>query len=126
MEASVPSASGRSHRPAFALLPALILLAATAARGATHRSTNFAVEAPSAEAARKVAEAAEGFRKASAVAWLGRELPPWPAPCPVRVRLTDGEAGGLTTFTFDKGRVSDQRMAVEGRLDRVLTAALPH
>src|SRR5205807_7755905 len=59
-------------------------------------------------------------------AWLGHELSQWGAPCPLRVRVTAGEAGGLTSFGFHQGRVTDQRMTVEGRLDRILASALPH
>jgi hypothetical protein len=94
--------------------------------GASHRSTTFVVEAPTAEVAKKVAEHAEVCRKSIAQAWLGRELPPWPAPCPIRVKLTGGEAGGLTSFGFAGGKVSDQSMTVEGRIDRVLASAIPH
>jgi hypothetical protein len=94
--------------------------------GASARTTNFAVEAPTAEAAERVAEHAETCRKTIAVAWLGKELPPWPRPCPIKVKLTAGEAGGLTTFGFAAGRVTDQTMSVEGRIDRILASALPH
>jgi hypothetical protein len=94
--------------------------------GASHRTTNFVVEAPTAEAARAVAEHAEACRKEVARQWLGDELPAWPAPCPVKVKLTRGEAGGLTSFGFAHGRVTDQTMSVEGRLDRVLASAIPH
>jgi hypothetical protein len=94
--------------------------------GASARTRNFVVEAPTVEVARKVAERAEVERQAIAVAWLGKELPPWPAPCPIKVKLTQGEAGGLTSFGFARGRVSDQTMSVEGRLDRILASALPH
>jgi hypothetical protein len=94
--------------------------------GASHRTTNFVVEASTAEAARAVAEQAEVCRREIARQWLGRELPAWPTPCPVKVKLTRGEAGGLTSFGFAQGRVSDQTMTVEGRLDRILASALPH
>jgi hypothetical protein len=94
--------------------------------GASHRTTNFVVEAPTAEVARAVAEHAERCRTQIAREWLSRDLPAWPAPCPVRVKLTGGEAGGLTSFSFARGRVSDQVMTVEGRLDRILNSALPH
>jgi hypothetical protein len=94
--------------------------------GASARTTNFVVEAPTLEAAKRVAEHAEDCRKSIALAWLGKELPPWPAPCPIQVKLTGGEAGGLTSFGFARGRVSDQTMAVEGRIDRILASALPH
>ena len=97
-----------------------------AALGAAYRTTNFAVEAPTAEAAKRVGEQAEANRKAIAKSWLGHELPAWHTPCPVRVKLTGGEAGGLTSFDFAAGRVAGQRMSLEGRLDRVLASALPH
>ncbi len=94
--------------------------------GASFRSTNFVVEARTPDVARQVAEHAELCRATIAQAWLGHELPDWKTPCPIRVRLTAGEAGGLTSFGFHQGRVSDQSMTVEGRLDRILASALPH
>src|SRR5262245_44987974 len=104
----------------------LILGSVPAVCGATFRTPNFVVEAPTREAARSVAEHAEKCRVGIAMAWLGRELPSWPTPCPIRVKLTSGEAGGLTSFGFNRGRVSDQSMTVEGRLDRILASAIPH
>jgi hypothetical protein len=103
-----------------------VLLSLPIFAGASHRSTNFVVEAATPEMARQVAEQAEIYRAAIARQWLGRELPPWATPCPIRVKLTRGEAGGLTSFGFDRGRVTDQNMTVEGRLDRILASALPH
>jgi hypothetical protein len=94
--------------------------------GASAKTTNFVVEAPTAAAARQVAEHAEKYRKIIARAWLGHELPAWPVPCPIHVRLTSGEAGGVTNFSFHGGRVTEQTMTVEGRLDRILASALPH
>jgi hypothetical protein len=94
--------------------------------GGSARTANFVVEAPTAEIAQRVADHAEACRKAFALAWLGKELPAWPAPCPIRVKLTGGEAGGLTSFGFARGRVADQTMSVEGRIDRILASALPH
>ncbi len=94
--------------------------------GASFRTVNFAVDAPTREMAGRVAERAEEYRITIARAWLGHELPAWTAPCPVRVVITQGEAGGLTSFAFHQGRVTDQRMTVEGRLDRILASALPH
>ena len=94
--------------------------------GASHRTANFAVEAPSQEVARAVGEHAEVCRKVIAQQWLGKDLPNWTAPCPVKVKLTKGEAGGVTSFGFARGRVSDQTMTVEGRLDRILASAIPH
>lgn len=94
--------------------------------GASARSTNFVVEAPNPAVAKAVAEHAEDYRVKIARAWLGKELPPWTTPCPIRVKLTRGEAGGLTSFGFNHGRVTDQSMVVEGRIDRILASALPH
>jgi hypothetical protein len=94
--------------------------------GASFRSANFAVDAPTREIAQRVALRAEECRNTIAKAWLGQELPAWTAQCPVKVVITQGEAGGLTSFGFNQGRVTDQRMTVEGRLDRILASALPH
>jgi hypothetical protein len=103
---------------ALALLPGLT--------GASHRTANFVVEANSAEVARQVAEHAEACRVSIAQTWLGQELPAWSTPCPIKVKITRGEAGGLTSFGFSRGKVSDQSMSVEGRLDRILASSLPH
>lgn len=112
-----------SHRQGLlAVIVALVPLMA----GASQRSTNFVVEAPSPDVARTVAQHAEVCRKVIAVRWLGHEMPNWTRPCPIKVKLTQGEAGGVTSFGFDKGGVSDQTMTVEGRLDRILASALPH
>ena len=37
-----------------------------------------------------VAERAETYRKAIAKDWLGKEMPPWSQPCPVKVKVTTG------------------------------------
>ena len=94
--------------------------------GASFRSTNFVVDAPTKEIAQRVAERAEGCRVSVAKAWLGHELPAWATPCPVHVVITKGEGGGITSFGFQQGRVTDQRMTVEGRLERILASAIPH
>jgi hypothetical protein len=94
--------------------------------GASSRSKNFEVEAPSAEIAQQVARYAEHYRQVVARQWLGRDLPDWSRPCAVRIKITGGEAGGVTSFGFAGGRVVDQEMSLEGRLDRILASALPH
>lgn len=94
--------------------------------GASHRSENFVVEAPTAEIARRVGQQAETCRLRIAKEWLGHELPRWSQPCPIKVKVTNGEAGGLTSFGFHRGKVSDQEMSVEGRLERILASAIPH
>jgi hypothetical protein len=113
-------------RPAR-ILPAILALAALpGSLGASHRTANFVVEAPTLDVARQVGEHAETCRVSISKAWLGRELPAWSTPCPVKVKLTRGEAGGLTSFGFSRGRVLDQTMTLEGRLDRILASSLPH
>lgn len=109
------------------LVPAWIALASLPwLAGASHRTPNFVVDAPTVEVARQVAEHAEACRVSIAKAWLGHELAAWSTPCPVKVKITKGEAGGLTSFGFSRGKVSDQSMSVEGRLDRILASSLPH
>jgi hypothetical protein len=94
--------------------------------GASYSTNNFRVEAPTAEIAKQVGQAAERYRQEQAVAWTGKELPAWDKPCPIRVTITLGACRGCTTFTFDRGKVLSQSMAVEGPLDRLVSAVLPH
>ncbi len=104
----------------------LLLGLAPLATAASHRTTNFVVNAPSVAIAQQIANHAEACRLAIARAWLGKELPPWSQPCPIQVKITAGNAGGLTTFGFTGDRVSSRDMQVEGRLDRILASSLPH
>jgi RNA polymerase sigma factor (sigma-70 family) len=92
----------------------------------SHRTANFRVEAPTGRIARLVGEAAEQHRKAQALRWLGKELPPWPDPCPLRVKITLSGAGGATSFQFDNGKVLRRDMHVEGSLERLLASVVPH
>ncbi len=96
------------------------------AKSATVRTDNFIVEAPSRRIAQLVGDAAERFRKSEAIRWLGKELPAWSEPCPLRVIITEGGQGGATTFAFDGGKVKSRDMHLEGALDRILTGCLPH
>jgi hypothetical protein len=110
--------------PLSAVLGAL-LVAATPLPAAQIRTQNFVVEAPTAEAARQFGERAEFFRRQKAVEWLGQEMPPWPQPCPLTVKVTMSGAGGATTFQFTGGNVS-QTMQIEGSYERLLNSVLPH
>jgi hypothetical protein len=110
----------------FALLLALPQLTQKIAHAESARSTNFLVSGGDRELVIRVAKAAEDYRKSIAVAWLGKPLPNWLRPCPIRLRLTGGEAGGVTSFTFDEGRVTSQEMTLEGSPERILFSALPH
>jgi hypothetical protein len=103
------------------------LLLTLPAPGAARRTVNFIVQAPTQEIADRVARAAEEQRKTQALAWLGRELPPWKEPCRVQVQLTLSGPCGATTFHFDgRGGVVAQEMEITGPLDRLLAAVLPH
>jgi hypothetical protein len=107
----------------------LVLAGALAALGAGPyriQTTNFIVEAPSPQVAQEVAQYAEVYRKEKAILWLGREMPTWPAPLPVRVTVQMDGAGGATTFVYGPSGVERQDMHIEGRYDRLLASVLPH
>lgn len=102
------------------------LVAVLAAPGAQFRTTNFTVNAPTPQIAQQVGQLAEQYRKEKAIQWLGQEMPNWPEPCPIQVKVTMSGAGGATSFAFDQGRVLSQQMTIEGALERLLNSVLPH
>lgn len=104
----------------------LILCGVAASLGASYPTPNFLVEAPTAEIAQQVGQAAESYRREKALEWLGQEMPPWQARCPLRVKLTLSGPGGATTFAFDRGQILSQHMQIEGPRDRLLASVLPH
>jgi len=108
------------------LLKAAILISTFTSLGATYRTPNFVVTAPTAETAEKVGRTAEHFRSELAVAWLGSELPHWYRPCPITVKVGQIGAGGSTTFSFDRGSVFGWKMRVQGSLERILDSVIPH
>lgn len=104
-----------------------LVAAALLGMGASHRTQNFVVDASTADFARQVAEHAEQFRHDLAEDWLGKPLPPWDEPCPIRV--TDGPnlgAGGVTSFSFHHSRPFGWTMAIQGTRERILDSVLPH
>jgi hypothetical protein len=105
---------------------ACLLFAVVLSMGAQFRTTNFVVDAPTPQIAQQVAQYAEHYRREKALHWLGYEMPAWGQPCPVKVTLTMGGAGGATSFAFDRGQVLGQEMNIEGSLDRLLASVLPH
>jgi hypothetical protein len=104
----------------------LVLVGAVSSLGASYRTENFVVEAPGEGVAKQIGDAAERHRKEQATLWLGREMPRWPEPCPLRVSITTASPSGATTFAFDRGSVIQQSMHLEGSLDRVLNSLVPH
>jgi hypothetical protein len=108
-------------------LRTLLVLASTLSLGASYRSGNFHVEAPTTSMAQEVSQKAEKLRKELAQAWLGKEMKAWNDPLPIDVKITGGAPGGYSSFSFDDaGRVSRQRMQVEGSLERIINGVLPH
>ena len=98
---------------------------ASSSNAANFRTQNFLIQAPDAQLAQAVGEAAERYRNDLAAYWLGAPLPPWPVPCPVRVvsgpRLA---AQGVTTY--NRSPVRDFQMEVVGTPERILDSVLPH
>lgn len=110
-----------------AIFRGLLLLGTLSSIGATVRTPNFIINAPTPEFAQKVAEAAEFYRRELAVEWLGTALPGnWEHPCPVTVVVGSMGAGGKTTFNFQDGHVYGWKMEVKGSEQRILDSVLPH
>jgi hypothetical protein len=103
----------------------VVLLGAMASLGASFRTPNFIVEAPDPAFAEQVGKYAEHYRSQKATEWLGREMPNWGRPCPLRVTLA-GNSGGATTFDFYNGSIRSIEMHIEGSPDRLLASVLPH
>ncbi len=91
-----------------------------------YRTSNFLVQAPSAVVARRIGQAAEHLRKEQAMLWLGKELPAWPKPCPIQIRINEAEKGGYSNPTFHKGKLIGQDMSLTGSLEDILADTLPH
>ena len=106
---------------------AAVLCAALLSLGASYRTPNFVINAPTERFAMQVGEAAETFRRDLAVYWLGKELPRWSQPCPITLDVGPQlGAGGATSFLFDRGEVYGWRMSIQGPEDRILDSVLPH
>ena len=109
------------------LVRAAFAAAALLSLGASHRTPNFIVNAPTPQIAKQVGEAAEKYRNDLAVEWLGEAMPNWGQPCPVTLQIGDHlGAGGATSFVFDRGEVFGWQMNIQGPLDRILDSVLPH
>jgi hypothetical protein len=106
---------------------AAILTSCLLSLGASYRTNNFLVTAPTDDLSRAVAETAEAFRRDLAIDWLGNELPDWPAPCPITVHKgRQLGAGGATSFMFENRRPFGWTMTVQGSRERILDSVLPH
>ena len=100
---------------------------AAPAGAAGYRTANFLVDAPTEDLARKIGEASEHYRHTLAVEWLGRPLPRWSRPCPIKAQVAPHlGAGGATSFVFDKGEVFNWTMTIQGSEERIIDSVLPH
>jgi len=63
-------------------------------RDGSYKTANFRVVASSRELSEKFGDLAEHYRREKAQEWLGREMPNWPQPCPLRVEVQNTGAGG--------------------------------
>jgi hypothetical protein len=123
---SMEALSTWTKRSAFVLIVALVLHGAAFA-GAGYRTKNFAVDAPTPALAKEIGDLAEKYRKELAVEWIGKELPPWATPCPIKAQVASNlGAGGATSFVFDRGEVFGWRMNIQGSRERILDSVLPH
>jgi hypothetical protein len=115
---------------AFAIALLAVHTGSGRASAATFETTNFVVDAPNTDLARRFGEMAEKYRREKALDWLGREMPPWSERCPLFVKLEMGAAGGATTFTFgtrgNRPVVTSQRMEIRGDAKQLLNSVLPH
>jgi len=105
----------------------VLLVAAALSLGASHRTRNFIIQAPTARLAREIGEAAEQYRRELATEWLGEPMPDWSRPCTLTARVSPQlGAGGATSFVFDRGEVFGWRMNIQGSRERILDSVLPH
>ncbi len=105
----------------------LALVAILPALGASHRTRNFVVTAPTGELAQEIATAAEQFRHELALEWLEHELPDWSGPCPILVHVgPELGAGGRTSFMFRDRQPYGWEMEIQGSRERILDSVLPH
>lgn len=105
---------------------AILVLAAAPLSAAQIRTQNFLVTAPDAQMAQQFGQMAEHYRKQKAMEWLGREMEPWPQPCPLYVKPTMSGAGGATQFNYGNGTYTIIAMNIEGPVERMLNSVLPH
>lgn len=115
------------RRPLLLSALAALLSLSNLAHGAGYRTVNFVVDAPTPQLAKEIGDTAEQCRRELAIEWLGKELPRWTNPCPIKASVSPQlGAGGATSFVFNAGEVYDWRMNIQGSRERVLDSVLPH
>ena len=109
------------------LICGLVALGCIPLQAAGYRTANFTVDAPTSRLAKEIGDAAEQYRSQLAQEWLGKPLPNWSNPCPIKARVAPNlGAGGETSFVFDRGEVFGWRMQVQGSRERILDSVVPH
>lgn len=109
----------------LAIAGMMLLLWSAPSLAASQRTQNFLISAEDPQLARAVAEAAERYRRDLATYWLGKPLPPWPNPCPVRV-VAGANLAAQGVTTYNPAPVRDFQMEVIGTPERILDSVLPH
>src|SRR5262249_60273292 len=96
---------------------ALVLVGAFLSLGASYRTQNFAVEAPTREIAEQIGKYAEHYRREKALDWLGQEMPPWPQPCPLHATVSMKGSSRATPVALDPRQTPGLKMEVPGSTD---------
>src|SRR5437588_12894386 len=114
------------RRPLYGVTVGLCLVLVPPLRADVQvRTQNFLVTAPDQQTAQQFGQMAEQYRKQKAVEWLGQEMPPWPRPCPLSVKVTMGPAGGATKFNYDfRGNFEVLSMEISGEYTKLLHSVL--
>lgn len=82
---------------------------------------NFVVNCDKPELSRELAEAAERFRQEISLELLDKELQPWSKPCQIHVTTGRMGTGGVTTFNFHNGKVTDFVMQIQGSEEAIFS-----
>ena len=64
-----------------------VLTVASSLQAANYRTPNFIIDAPTAEFAKKIGDAAEVYRNQMAIEWTGKAMPNWSRPCLITVHV---------------------------------------
>jgi peptidase MA superfamily protein len=92
------------------------------------QTKNFVVTGTTVRVAQRIGERAEKQRRALARLWLGKDLPDWPTPSPIAIRLGEERLAGASTFDFARPAESWAPVCIHlaGNLDGILNNSLPH
>lgn len=119
--------AGKSRRrPARRFGAILLLIGLFFSVVSAAHAANFTVRSPDRAFSQQIADAAETYRRDLSLSWLGRELAPWPQPCPIEAEITSGGGGGQTSFEFDRGYPTEWEMHIQGTRSEILNSVLPH